>query len=59
MNDERWEYKVMKAPTSVWGTVEIETLTESLNKEGQQGWELVSVSLASSLHMCLFLKRRR
>ena len=58
MSNERWEYKVMHAPASVWGTSKPEQMTEALNREGQQGWELVNAVL-HNLKLHFFLKRRR
>ena len=58
MSNERWEYKVMLAPVSVWGTSKPELVTEALNREGMQGWELVNV-IQHGTRLNLFLKRRR
>lgn len=59
MSNERWEYKVVPGPVSVWGTVKPEKLTEALNREGQQGWELVAVTQNAMHQINLFLKRPR
>ena len=58
MSNERWEYKVMPAPVSAWGTSKPEQMAEALNKEGQQGWELVN-TLYYGMKIHFFLKRRR
>ncbi|MCX7562861.1 DUF4177 domain-containing protein [Xanthomonadaceae bacterium XH05] len=58
MSNERWEYKVIQAPTSTWGTSTPELMTDALNKEGQQGWELVS-TVYYGVKVHLFLKRPR
>ena len=58
MSHERWEYKVTQAPVSVWGTRRPEQMTEALNKEGQQGWELVN-TLYYGMKIHFFLKRLR
>ncbi|MFC4728062.1 DUF4177 domain-containing protein [Coralloluteibacterium thermophilus] len=58
MND-RWEYKVL-APRNRWGMGETkpDRLAELLNREGAQGWELVS-SVWMGAALKFFLKRRR
>ena len=58
MSHERWEYKVVQAPVSVWGTSKPEQMAEALNKEGQQGWELVN-TLYYGMKVHFFLKRSR
>ncbi len=58
MSNERWEYKVITAPISLWGISKPEATTEVLNREGMQGWELVSVVQHGARLNC-FLKRRR
>ncbi len=58
MSHERWEYKVVQAPVSVWGTSKPEHMAEALNKEGQQGWELVN-TLYYGMKIHFFLKRPR
>ena len=58
MSDERWGYKVLPAPTSLWGSSKPERMSEVLNKEGLQGWELVSVTMLGQ-QVCFFLKRHR
>ncbi len=58
MSDERWEYQVLPAPTSLWGTTKPEEMTEALNKVGLQGWELVDVCRMGT-QFTFFLKRRR
>lgn len=60
MKDDRWEYKVLKAPVSIWGAIKLEGVAEMLNQEGRQGWELVSVAGDGlSQNRLLFLKRAR
>lgn len=58
MSNERWEYKVIVAPLSLWGASKPEQLTEVLNREGLQNWELVSVAQHGTRLHC-FLKRQR
>lgn len=58
MSDERWEYKVVPTPMTMLGSIKPEMITEALNKEGQLGWELVSV-VVLGMQSYLFLKRRR
>lgn len=58
MTVERWEYKVIPAPISFWGTSKPDRMTEALNKEGQQGWELVNV-VTYGIQLHFFLKRAR
>jgi hypothetical protein len=58
MTAERWEYKVVPAPSSFWGINKPEKMAEALNREGQQGWELVNV-VAQGIVLHLFLKRAR
>ena len=58
MSNERWEYKVMLAPVSIWGLTKPDRVTEALNKEGMQGWELVN-AVQQGTRLNLYLKRRR
>lgn len=58
MSKERWEYKVIVAPVSMWGTSKPELMIEALNREGMQNWELVSV-LQHGTRLHCFLKRQR
>ncbi len=58
MSNDRWEYKVVPAPTSIWGTSKPEAMAEALNREGAQGWELVSTTLIG-MRVHFFLKRAR
>ncbi|MEZ5545013.1 MAG: DUF4177 domain-containing protein [Lysobacteraceae bacterium] len=58
MSHDRWEYKVIPAPASIWGTSKPEKMTEALNKEGQQGWELVNVVM-HGIQLHFFFKRPR
>jgi hypothetical protein len=55
---DRWEYKVIQAPVTVWGTSKPEVMAETLNREGQQGWELVN-TLYYGMKVHFFMKRRR
>lgn len=60
MSHERWEYKVVDVSGGLLGTgIKAATLTEMLGKEGQQGWELVSVTQDTMHYIKLFLKRPR
>lgn len=58
MSNERWEYKVVVAPMSLWGISKPEAMVEVLNREGMQGWELVNVVQHGTRLTC-FLKRPR
>lgn len=58
MSNERWEYKVVVAPLSMWGTSKPEAMIELLNREGMQGWELVNV-VQHGVRLTCFLKRAR
>lgn len=55
---DRWEYKVIQVPVTVWGTSKPEVMAETLNREGQQGWELVN-TLYYGMKVHFFMKRRR
>ena len=58
MANPRWEYKVVQAPVSWAGTLDNAKAAEVLNREGQQGWELVN-ALLHGMRVHLFLKRER
>ena len=59
MSNDRWEYKVVPAPTSIWGTSKPEAMAEALNREGAQGWELVSSSAHPNGGFQLFFKKNK
>ena len=60
MSHERWEYKVVDVSGGLLGGgIKAAVLTELLGKEGQQGWELVSVTQDTMHYIKLFLKRPR
>ncbi len=65
MHEHRWEYKVIDVKTDfvLFGSaLKAERLTETLNREGVQGWELVNAvqnSLSGLAQIKLFLKRPR
>ncbi|MBN8922687.1 MAG: hypothetical protein BGP10_10735 [Rhodanobacter sp. 68-29] len=59
-----WEYKVVTVKREGFfvstHTPEDERLTEVLNREGAQGWELVNASIPTYMSpVTLFLKRPR
>lgn len=60
MNHERWEHKVvslslgLRLLRSTW----TEHVTEAMNREGMQGWQLVTAQLMG-MQMTLFFKRPR
>jgi hypothetical protein len=59
MNHDRWEYKVVK-PALGWRLLRrwTEHATEVMNREGLQGWELVSAQW-TGMELALFFKRPR
>lgn len=59
MHGERWDYKVIDIKAGfLFKELEAANLTETLNREGMQGWELVNVvSIAGT--MKAFFKRAR
>lgn len=59
MHSDRWEYKVEDlVPGFLNRNLQPTAMTEALNREGAQGWELVNV-VQVGLKMKLFFKRRR
>ncbi|MCB1567985.1 MAG: DUF4177 domain-containing protein [Xanthomonadales bacterium] len=58
MSNDRWEYKVVLAPSTIWGASKPKHMTEALNREGAQGWELVNATLVG-MRLHFFLKRAR
>lgn len=56
MRSERWEYKVVTVTPSIWGEFRPDEVTETLNREERDGWELVN-SLLYGVVVTLFLKR--
>ncbi|MCK9537676.1 DUF4177 domain-containing protein [Dokdonella sp.] len=58
MANPRWEYKVVQASVSWTGTIKPEQMAEVLNREGQQGWELVNTVLYG-MRLHFILKRER
>ena len=58
MSTDRWEYKVMPAPMTFFGTYEDLKLQEALNAEGAKGWELVNVAL-TGVRLYFYFKRRK
>lgn len=57
----QWEYKSLKHDTSIMG---YEKGMNDLNRDGKNGWELVSTVLTTSptnpdtKHLCHYLKRK-
>lgn len=59
MHAQRWDYKVIDIKAGfLFKELQAENLTESLNREGLQGWELVNV-VAVAGTMKAFFKRER
>ncbi len=58
MASEGWEYKVVTVTPSIWGEFRPDEVTESLNAEGREGWELVN-ALLYGMVVTLFFKRPR
>ena len=58
MNDTRWQYQVIEHKPSMMGGIKIDDLKDELDKLGQQGWELVSLTPTMPLnHLIAVLKR--
>lgn len=59
MASERWEYRVEDLKYGFLGrAMQAEALTETLNRQGAQGWELVNVVMYGA-QMKAFFKRQR
>lgn len=60
MNHERWEHKVVSLSFSwrPFGDKWIVDANEAMNREGAQGWQLVSTQMMGA-RVTLFFKRPR
>ena len=53
-----WEYKVIEGSSAIGGTFTGKNLTEELNKQGNEGWELILITFDSfEQPLTIFFKR--
>ena len=46
---KRWTYQTLEVPSTLMGGMKTDVVQETLNKQGQLGWELVNIVFAAPM----------
>ncbi|HDS1579006.1 DUF4177 domain-containing protein [uncultured Stenotrophomonas sp.] len=55
---KRWMYQTLEVPSTLLGNIKSDVLQETLNREGQRGWELASIVYTATMSSALVVLKK-